>query len=142
VDRDIIRALYEASSAGVEIDLLVRGICCLVPGIPGLSENIRVRSVVGRFLEHSRVYWFGGDGSPRVYIGSADLMDRNLNRRVEALVPIQSAPLRRWLRDIYLERYLSDRKRTRLMGPDGTYSRPKEMAEGTDVHEQFVADKL
>lgn len=140
VDRELIRTLYRASQAGVEIDLLVRGICCLVPGVPGLSENIRVRSVVGRFLEHSRVYWFDGAGSPRAYIGSADLMDRNLNRRVEALVPVQSAALVTWLREVFLERYLQDRRRTRVMSSDGSYERLESGQQGPDVHAQFLSD--
>ena len=140
VDRDIIRAMYEASTAGTRIDLLVRGICCLVPGVPGLSENITVRSVVGRFLEHSRVYWFGNADQPVVYIGSADLMDRNLMRRVETLTPVDSPSLRTWLCDHYLARYLADEGRTRIMGPDGTYRRLEGGPDAPDVHAQFLAD--
>jgi polyphosphate kinase len=140
-DVEIIDALYKASEAGVKIDLLVRGICCLVPGRPGLSENITVKSVVGRFLEHSRVYWFHHGGKPRCYIGSADWMDRNLNRRVEVLAPITSKRLRNWVRHTYLERYLNDRAHTRTMNPDGRYQRIR-IADPSepDVHRQFLQD--
>jgi polyphosphate kinase len=141
IDVDIIEALYEASQAGVSIDLLVRGICGVLPGRDGLSENIRVRSVVGRFLEHSRVLWFHNDGSPRAYIGSADLMGRNLDRRVEILVPVEDPRHRAWIFEVYLARYLADRGRTREMNPDGSYRRLRDDGGDTpDVHRQFLED--
>ena len=106
-DPDVVRALYRASQDGVEIDLVVRGICTLAPGVPGRSERIRVRSVVGRFLEHSRIYRFANDGDPAYYIGSADLRPRNLRRRVELLVPVTNASHRRRL-DLILDAYGND----------------------------------
>ncbi len=140
-DATIIQELYEASLAGVPIDLLVRGICCLRPGVPGLSENIRVRSVVGRFLEHSRVYWFENGGEPRVYLGSADWMGRNLVRRVEVCTPVENPALVRWMRDVYLERYLNDTERSRLMRSDGSFERIRDREpDGPDVHMQFMQD--
>jgi polyphosphate kinase len=123
VDRQLITLLYEASRAGVKIDLLVRGICCLRPGVPGVSENIAVTSIVGRFLEHSRVYYFGNGDEPCVYIGSADIMPRNLDRRVEVLAPVEEPTLIARLRDEILGAYLADNVRTRRMLSDGTYER-------------------
>ena len=137
VDVTLIRALYAASRAGVQVDLIVRGICCLRPGVPGWSENIRVVSIVGRFLEHSRVYSFadGGRGPGQVYLGSADLMERNLDRRVEAIFPVEDPKLAAWLRDDVLPAYLRDNVNARVLNADGTWTarQPKEGQEAFDV---------
>jgi len=122
VDAGMIRLLYQASQAGIKIDLIVRGICCLRPGVPGVSENIRVISVVGRFLEHSRIYYFQNAGKEEVYLGSADLMPRNINRRVEVLFPIQDPGIVRYLRDNLLETYLIANRKVREMQSDGSYT--------------------
>ena len=122
-DLEIIDALYRASQAGVEIDLIVRGSCMLRPGVPGLSENIRIRSVVGRFLEHSRVFYFANGGDDDVYIGSADWMTRNLNRRVEVVTPILDGSLKRYLKDVVLGTYLKDNVKARILSADGSYER-------------------
>ncbi|MFL6450821.1 MAG: polyphosphate kinase 1 [Bryobacteraceae bacterium] len=124
-DPGMIRLLYEASQAGVEIDLIVRGVCCLRPGVRGLSDTIRVRSIIGRFLEHSRIYYFRNGGDELVFAGSADLMPRNLNRRVEVLFPIEDRRLIRRVRDRILAKQLEDEAGARSMRPDGTYVRPK-----------------
>ncbi len=123
VDRGMIHTLMRASQAGVRVDLIARGICCLRPGIPGISENIRVTSIVGRFLEHSRVFYFRNGGAEEVYLGSADLMPRNLTRRVEVVFPVADPALVRHLRDDVLRVYLHDNVRARVMEPDGTYTR-------------------
>jgi polyphosphate kinase len=120
VDPDIIAALYEASGAGVPIDLIVRGICCLRPGLPGVSESIRVISIVGRFLEHSRAFYFLNGGDEEVYIGSADWMPRNLERRIEAVTPIEDPGDRQRLRDLLLMMWEDNRQAWELR-PDGTY---------------------
>jgi polyphosphate kinase len=123
-DTAVISELYEASRAGVEIDLIVRGICSLRPGIKGLSQSIRVRSIVGRFLEHSRIYYFANGGEPdseEVYIGSADWMQRNLDRRVEVLVPIGNPEMKNYLKETALAAYLRDNTNARVLRPDGTY---------------------
>jgi polyphosphate kinase len=125
VDRQMIKHLYMASQAGVQIDLVVRGICCLKPGIPGLSENIRVTSVVGRYLEHSRIYYFRNGGDEKVILGSADLMPRNLNQRVEVLFEVEDPRIVRYLRDEILPVYLADNVKARIMQPDGTFRRVK-----------------
>ena len=122
-DAPIIRLLYRASQAGVRVDLLVRGVCCLRPGLEGISENIRVVSIVGRFLEHSRIYYFQNGGEEEVYLGSADLMPRNLNRRVEVIFPVENPDLVRKIRDEIIAAYLSDNVKARLMQPDGSYTR-------------------
>ncbi len=122
-DPGLIRLLYQASQAGVKIDLLVRGICCLRPGIPGVSENIRVVSIVGRFLEHSRIFYFGNDGEEEIYAGSADIMPRNLDRRIEVVFPILSQILIQRLKKEILETYLADNFNAREMQSDGTYIR-------------------
>jgi polyphosphate kinase len=121
VDPPIIRQLYKASQAGVKIDLIVRGICCLRPGVPNVSENIRVYSVVGRFLEHSRVYYFRNGGNEQIYLGSADLMPRNLNRRVEVLFPVQDRRIIRYLRDEVLATYFVANLKVRRLLEDGRY---------------------
>ena len=123
VDRRMIKKLYEASMAGVKIDLIVRGMCCLRPGIKGVSDNIRVLSVVGRFLEHSRIYYFRNGGQEEILLGSADLMPRNINNRVEVLFPVEDSSMIRYLRDDVLAEYQNDNVKARLMSPDGTYKR-------------------
>jgi polyphosphate kinase len=122
VDREVIQLLYRASQAGVDVDLLVRSMCCLRPGVPGVSDRIRVRSIVGRFLEHSRVWYFRNGGNEDVYIGSADLMPRNLDRRIEIMAPLKNAELRRRMFDI-LQTYLADNVKARELRPDGRYVR-------------------
>ena len=114
-DPAVVRALYRAAQSGVEIDMIVRGVCCLNPGIPGVSDRIRVRSVVGRFLEHSRIYWFANGGRPELYIGSADLMERNLDRRVEAVCRVRDAALAAHVRDVVLATYLQDTDRAYIL---------------------------
>jgi polyphosphate kinase len=122
-DTEIIRALYEASQAGVGVDLIVRGICMLRPGVEGLSENIRVTSIVGRLLEHSRIYYFENGGDEEVYLGSSDWMPRNLDRRVEVITPILDTNLKKELKDEILLAYLRDNVKARRLLPDGTYER-------------------
>jgi polyphosphate kinase len=143
-DAPIIRQLYKASQAGVEIDLLVRGICCMKPGIDGLSENIRVISIVGRYLEHSRIYYFLNDGSEEIYMGSADLMPRNLNRRVEVIFPVEDSRMIRNIRDDILETYLVDNLKARFMQSDGSYLRlnPEEGQVAINTQEHLLTQRF
>ena len=124
LDKNIIMALYRASQAGVEIDLIVRGMCALRPGIRGVSDRIRVRSIVGRFLEHSRIFYFANGGEEEVYLGSADWMPRNLYERVEVMFPIKDPMLRERVRHEILEAYLADTVKARILRRDGSTSVP------------------
>jgi polyphosphate kinase len=138
VDAAVIDALYEASGAGVEIDLIVRSICCLRPGVRGLSDRIRVRSIVGRFLEHSRIFAFGPQERRRYLVGSADLMPRNLDKRVEAVVPVDRPELQERLQEI-LDLNLADDCQSWRLGPDGAWERvPQEC----DVNSQLRLQEL
>jgi polyphosphate kinase len=141
VDKKMIELLYQASQAGVKVQLLVRGICCLLPGVPGVSENITVTSIVGRFLEHSRIFYFHNGGNDEVYLGSADLMPRNLNRRVEVDFPVQDANLVRLIRDEILGTYLKEQAKARHMTSDGKYARDPDFDKknALDSQEAFLA---
>jgi polyphosphate kinase len=140
-DGPMIALLYEASRVGVQIELIVRGICCLRPGLPGISDNIRIISIVGRFLEHSRIYYFRNGGQEEVYLGSADLMPRNLDRRVEAVFPVATPALRDYIRDVILATQLRDTVKARQLQPDGSYVRvrPAPGAAPLDSQTWFLA---
>jgi polyphosphate kinase len=145
VDKTTIDSLYAASQAGVKIDLIVRGICCLVPGVPGLSEHIRVRSLVGRFLEHARVYYFANaDGEPVVLAGSGDWMPRNFLRRVEVIFPIADPALRRRIIEEFLPTELRDSENASVLHATGAYlpvpRRPGER--GFSAQGRFMADAV
>lgn len=144
-DESLIDELYAASKAGVEIDLIVRGICALRPGIKGLSSTIRVTSIVGRFLEHSRIFYFANGGEPEteeVYIGSADWMLRNLDRRVEVVVPVIDPGVRSYLRHTVLDAYLRDNVNARMLRPDGSYRKISNGAEPFDAQMFFVGQEM
>ena len=142
VDPEIIDALYDASNAGVEVDLIVRGVCCLRPGVEGLSERIRVRSIVGRFLEHSRVFYFQRGGEPEVLIGSADAMRRNLDRRIEVLVPVEKPQLIKLILDRVLKPCLKDSVKAWTLKSDGTYVRVLDAKEPFAAQQWMMANPL
>jgi len=123
LDQPVIEALYRASRAGVEVDLIVRGACALRPKLRGVSQRIRVRSIVGRFLEHSRIFYFENASEPLIYLGSADWMPRNLYERVEVMFPVRSEVVRRRVIEEILHSYLRDNAKSRLMRADGSYVR-------------------
>jgi polyphosphate kinase len=144
VDPEMIGLLYRASQAGVPIDLIVRGMISLKPGVPGVSETIRVRSVVGRFLEHSRIFRFGTGDRERFFIGSADLMERNLDRRIEAVAPVDDPQLQDRLRQVQ-DVMLADDRRAWVLGSDGEWRKVESMIDqpaGTDTFERLMAITL
>jgi polyphosphate kinase len=145
VDRNLIDKLYEASCAGVRIEIIARGICCLRPGIDGLSENITVRSIVGRYLEHGRVYAFangGRFGSPKntVFMSSADLMPRNLLRRVEMFVQLENPTVRKQVINQILTALLQDERNSWFLMPDGSYRHPETGPDSFSAHDYFIAN--
>lgn len=141
-DKEIIAALYEASCAGVKIEMVIRGICCLKAGIPNLSENIEVHSIVGNFLEHARVFYFENDGSPEVYMGSADWMPRNLDKRVEIMFPVEEESLREQVMHV-LKVQLEDNVKAHILKPDGTYEKPDKRGKVlVSSQEQFCEEAI
>jgi polyphosphate kinase len=142
-DPRMIRELYRTARAGVAIDLIVRGMCTLRPGVPGVSENIQVRSIVGRFLEHTRIYSFENGGAKETYLASADLMERNLNRRVEVMFPLKDSALASWVRDTVLDTYLRDTARAMVLRIDGEYERVEPAGDAPAVDSQLrLAQRL
>jgi polyphosphate kinase len=138
LDQKTVEALYAASNAGVEIDLIIRGMCALRPGLPGLSEHIRVRSIVGRFLEHTRIFWFANAGSEEVYAGSADWMGRNLYERCEVVFPVTDPAHVRRLRGEILDAYLRDDRKSRILESDGNYRRLAHEGTGFSAQEWLM----
>ena len=139
VDRDIIEKLYEASSAGVSIKLLVRGVCCLIPNLPGISENIEVRSIVGRFLEHSRFYVFGNNNNPKVYLGSADWMPRNMDRRIEIVFPVEDEQAKARILSEIIPTYWNDTIKTKILTNKGSYETLEEDSKmPLSAHDKFI----
>jgi polyphosphate kinase len=140
-DPEVIKALYRASRAGAQIDLLIRGICCLRPGVPGLSERIRVASVVDRILEHSRIWHFHARGEKKVYLASGDWMSRNFVRRVDVAFPVEAPPLKERILNEILGTMLADNVKARVLRPDGSYEqvRPAPNAPAVRSQEQFIA---
>jgi polyphosphate kinase len=143
IDPGMIQLLYEASQAGVKVDLLVRGMCSLRPGVKGLSDHIKVISIVGRYLEHSRIYYFMNGGKEEIYLGSADMMQRNLNHRVEVVFPVEKPAHIRFLRDDVLHAYLKDNVRARVMQEDGSYLRlaPEKEAKAQDIQDWLMKNR-
>jgi polyphosphate kinase len=139
VQEEIIQALYRASNAGVKVRLLVRGICALRPGLPGVSENIEVRSIVGRFLEHSRIYRFENGGEPHYYLGSADWMERNFFHRVEAVFPVESRGMKDHVQEI-IDYFWRDNVKAEILQPDGIYLPAPREGEAWDAQEEFLAE--
>ncbi|MFH2204528.1 MAG: polyphosphate kinase 1 [Elusimicrobiota bacterium] len=142
VDKDVIGKLYDASQAGVKVELLVRGICCLRPGIRGLSENICVVSIIDRFLEHSRIYYFRAGGKGKLYLSSADWMPRNFYNRFELAFPVKDEALKRYIRDVILNKALADNVKAWHLRADGTYFKPPLPAEDKQVRSQFQLEEL
>ncbi len=141
VDPEIISALYEASRAGVKIDLIVRGVCCLRPGIKGVSDNISVRSIIGRFLEHTRVFYFYHDGEELLFCSSADWMQRNFFHRVETCFPIEEKRPRDQIIKFGLMNYLSDNSQSWILQSDGTYKRNKSSGQKVRSAQQVLLDQ-
>ncbi|WKB37149.1 hypothetical protein QS257_10905 [Terrilactibacillus sp. S3-3] len=143
-DDGMIKALYRASAEGVKIDLLVRGICCLRPGIPGVSDNITVHSIVGRYLEHSRIYHFAAGGENKVFLASADMMPRNLNRRVELMFPVEDEKIKATIIELF-ETMMADNVKTRVMDSNGNYRkldrRGKELLNVQEYFAQMAEQK-